>query len=238
MPGFKPLFRTVPDAGVVEVGAPVSQSTWRSAARSLDWINGSKRVQAPACLQGFGIQTNTTVALEYRHQQHQRAIERKWVIVAESLGLPAEAQTGATVNLVVKAPSTATAGDEVRYFPSDDRDNIRPFVYTETLTAQTAATVTPTISLEAENGGVYIASVACYEQERPVLATGGPDYGIESGSITARAPIRDVVGQSTRGVVDAYENADPRPARLRGRCRRARRCRRRRAHTSTSSRWT
>lgn len=207
MTSVKPLLRTVPSDDGVRSSKPVSAATWQSVGAGLNWVNASGRQLIPMTHVGVSWSTGTKDLL-FQTQASPRHHDRAWVIIAQGSGVAESMSSGATPTLTVRSP--ASNGTTSSYFLAPDRESVRPIVKRQSLTALPSGAEELTLRLGVLNGSATVLSVGLFEIDRPVLAVASPDYGIQTPSIQARQPIRDVPGESLAGLVDAYVHADGR----------------------------
>lgn len=196
-----PIRRPEPDAGLILTAQPVSSLTWQALASLSNWCRGKGSQLVPTCFPERQITANTTESFRFRVKTRNTAIQRIWAIVIRTSNLT-------TVEAEIEAP--ALTGTTVTSIISTSLDSRVPILYTENVASKATAEVEISISVKALLHNVFVESISCYEQDRPVLNGDATDYGIDTTTTAVRQPIFDASYQSIGGVFDGLANADAR----------------------------
>lgn len=198
--GLVPMRRPEPTEALVRVAAPVSTLTWNSAAYLANWLRGKGAQLVPWCFPERTITSTNTETFRFYTKPRTSAIERVWGVLLSTT-------SSARVTADVKVPASGTAQTVI---VSSSAELRVPYVFVETLGAKSGTAGQIDMSIKANGGNLVVEGIACYEQDRPYLATDSTDYGIDVATTQSGQPIFYSANQSYRGVVQALENADAR----------------------------
>lgn len=200
------LRRPETDESLVKVAAPVSSRTWQSAAYLANFLRGKGACLVPWCVPEITIANSQTHVFRFRVKNRSTAVARVWVLLLRATS----ADPGF---LIIKAP--ASGGTQVvSDAPVVSLDRRFPLIYMEQLSSQTSTEAQIDISVSWGTGqgsaSLIVEGVACYEQDRPLLAQDTTDYGVDVASCATGLPMYDASYASFGGLNNALAHCDAR----------------------------
>ena len=202
------LRRPIVQATRVLVGAPVAAAQqWTDVAHAAMWCRGKGAMLVPACSPMEIIKTTSEQVFRFRIKPRSSAVQRVWNIVVQTQA----SATFTTTALTIRAPAaTGTA----QAATASGSGTLTPIVYVEDLASKNTTEAEISIGITSPgadaSSGFIVATIACYEQDRPVLSEDATDVPTLIETVRPGEPIGSGTRISMAGVLASLAAMDAR----------------------------
>lgn len=194
-----------PWAGYLEAcsAKPVREAT--IYAMALNWLLGRGGTLIPWTRIGAdnSVPIGGTRTLRFTIYPRYQATHRMWLVTGGA-SAPSSAvftdPSGGTSTLTFSSDTSISSGE----------DQLAPRVHVETITSRVDVATHVEVDFAVPGSAldaVKVVAIACFELPRTALELGGPDLGINQGSLVGGRPILADDGVSLGGVAAAIEEA-------------------------------
>lgn len=209
MSGYPTPVRTEPSPTNIISGYPISAvQQWQPIAGGVNWLNGTGAMLIPAHstkLSQSEIAAAGSGTWRFRVKPRKQAIGRVWAVLLAGR----DTEHGVTASLQANG-GTTLSGLAVT---SSTYTNV-PFIYEETLAAQSSTQAEINMTVAATGGYVTVQSISCWEQWRPALSESASDHGFNFTTVRPRERVYvgsyPTTSASVGGIYSALADSDPR----------------------------